>query len=308
MDALLVDVLEGKNCKQRHRNVARAEVVEVSTFQDVTMSKKTKCMTMPMVQSLPAELKSRKENDDNGFWIFATREVVDSMGDIVRVDGMDMKTYHNPPETHLKILAQHLRSLPNGHAPVVGRVTDSAKAMVPYKENMVKSLALYVEWLRDEQGKLLDLSAHYKSMKEAGGIDSVSVGFIVEEFKWLEDGEGEKTGGWDITKGTLYECSLVTIPANAGATFVRSMMELGYGVENVPELRVRAAEANVEYSVWEEKLDLLLAGQKSVAQRIDVFESALTLLRQPTQKPVVEPVRADYSQALDALRKLTKKQ
>jgi hypothetical protein len=180
-------------------------------------------------KGLPVELKQRHENSEDGFWLYASREVVDSEGDIIRIDGMDLSKYHDPANgTHLKILAQHLRVLPNGMSPVVAVVKDYVKTTVGYKGKLVKALALWCEWLKTEEGKLLPLSKHYREMVESGGIDSGSVGIIIDEYQKLEE-----TGGLDITKSSMFECSLVTIPANGSATMVRQKLaDLGYELED----------------------------------------------------------------------------
>lgn len=177
----------------------------------------------PLAKAAVDALVARRPNDEGGRWIYATREIVDSMQDIIRVDGVSTGLYHDPPASHLKILAQHLRSLGNGEVPVVARVTDTHRFLTPYKGKMVKTLALYAEWLRDGEGNLLKLANHYREMVEAGGIDSVSVGVMVREFEWMKDEDGHETYAWDITASDLYETSYVTIPANASATVVRDL-------------------------------------------------------------------------------------
>lgn len=184
------------------------------------MSEKRVQKTLSTIKSLPVSLAKLAPNDDNGAWVWATREIVDSVGDVVRVDGVDFSLYHNPPESSLKILAQHLRDLPDGKAPVVGVVDQVVKTTTTYKGESVRGIAVHFKWLRNAAGELLELAKHYKEMVDAGGIDSVSVGLIVNEF----DGY-EPTGGLDITSSSIFELSLVTIPANAAATAIKSLID-----------------------------------------------------------------------------------
>lgn len=281
---------------------------------------KTKSLFLPMVKDLPAALSVKKQNDENGFWAWATREIVDSMGDVVRVDGIDLSTYHNPPETHLKILAQHLRSLPDGTAPVVARVTDYAKTVMPYMGKMVKCLGLYCEWLRDDKGAMLPLAAHYKQMKDSGGIDSVSVGMIVNECqrRMGEDGKPTDDYGLDITSSTLYETSLVTVPANAGASFVRAVSELGYGVdaslidknESIPSWVKMLAEKSAMEGLAGTMANLhnclkeVHGMCKSNSERLDTLESAMVLLSTDDKSVDAEPANdgPDRTKAVNILR------
>jgi hypothetical protein len=182
------------------------------------MKKLTKSVSV--AKELPSELLDRHPNDEKGFWIWASREIADSDGDIIRVDGISLQPYHNPPETHLKVLAQHLTKLPDGTAPVVGIVTDYVKTNSLYQGQMVKGLALYVEYLTDQDGKRLPLSEHYFQMMNslpAPGIDTGSVGIQVLEYKVME------SGGLDVIRCSQFEFSLVTVPANASATTIKAL-------------------------------------------------------------------------------------
>jgi hypothetical protein len=177
---------------------------------------------MSTVKELPSELLDRHQNGEQGFWIWASREIADSDGDIIRVDGIELQPYHNPPATHLKVLAQHLSKLPDGTAPVVGVVTDFVKTNSLYNNQTVKGLALYVEYLTDQDGKRLPLSEHYYQMMNslpAPGIDTGSVGIQVLEYKVME------SGGLDVIRCSQFEFSLVTVPANASAVTIKALQE-----------------------------------------------------------------------------------
>lgn len=144
---------------------------------------------------------------------------MDSSGDIVRVDGVNFAPYHNPPECHLKILAQHIRQLPSGEAPIIGKVLEVVKTVVPYNGKLVKALAAYIVWARDGAGELLPLAKHYKDLYDGTFIDQMSVGIMVDEARPLD------TGGIEITACTIFESSLVTIPDNASATVIKEIKE-----------------------------------------------------------------------------------
>ncbi len=267
--------------------------------------------TITVVKELPAELASRHENDERGFWMYATREIVDTAGDLVRCDGVNFDTYHNPDEgVHLKVLAQHIRCLPDGTAPVVGKVTDYVRTIANYRGKVVKAIALYCEWLRDDSGKLLPLSQHYYDMVKAGGIDSGSVGMMVDDLEPMEN------GGYDIKKATIFEFSLVTIPANAGATMIKEIEDkLGLKLDIEPEAAsdetVKAIEPTVQsvptveqalkglldahLKAVDERLASMAVSDlstmlKAVSERLDVIESSLVVMSQPVIAP--EPVKA----------------
>jgi len=181
-----------------------------------------------LVKAIPAELKGRQENGDTGFWAYCSRETEDTVGDIVRQDGLDFSEYHRPDDgVYLKILAQHVHSLPDGKAAVVGLVKDVVKTVSPYKGKMVKATAIYIEWLRDPAtGALLELAAHYKQMVDAGGIDQTSVGMMVTDYTVMQ------AGGMDIKRATLHEVSLVSVPCLSSATLIKTLKEKGYEVDD----------------------------------------------------------------------------
>lgn len=198
---------------------------------------KTIHKTATVVKEMPAGLS--QPNHQDGFWAYITREVVDSSGDIVRVEGVNFSPYHNPPDSHMKILAQHIRALPDGTAPIVGRVEEIVPCESDYKGAMVKSLAVRVSWAKDGSGQLMPLAKHYKDLLDGGYLDQLSVGILVDDFEELEN-------GLDITKSTIFEASLVTIPANAAATVIKAVDSALGDLVEVP----KDGEYEALYQAW----------------------------------------------------------
>src|SRR5690349_6708035 len=123
---------------------------------------KTISKSFTIAKQLPPDLAKLHDNDADGIWIYASVELPegDSDGDIIRIDGISLEPYHNPPDSRIKVLAQHLTSLPNGEAPVVGVVADAVKTAIARNGRVLRALALYVNWLKDADGKMLPLSQH----------------------------------------------------------------------------------------------------------------------------------------------------
>jgi hypothetical protein len=167
-----------------------------------------------LVKDLPATGWEKGENED---WGIASCEVKDTSGDIVRRDGITWTTYHHPPERHLKILANHLRVLPDGSPPIIGRVEEFKKCILPVDGKSAKVLAFRFSWATDEHGVVTELAQKYRDLVRGGYLDSFSVGLMLTDFDQFDD------GGLDIRGSELFEVSCVTIPALGQANVLRAI-------------------------------------------------------------------------------------
>ena len=157
----------------------------------------------------------------DGLWAIASAEVVDTVGDIVKQDGMKWNNYHNPPTSYMKILAGHAKDLPDGTPPIVGRIEEFRKITKNINGKDVKATAFRMSFAKDGEGNITELASKYKKLYEGGYLDSFSVGLLVKSWE-------NNAVGIDINESELYEVSAVTVPALASATVLRAIKkELG---------------------------------------------------------------------------------
>lgn len=123
----------------------------------------------------------------------ATTPEPDRVGDIVEPLGVD---YKNPAP----LLWMHQHDLPVGTV-MFGKPT---KDGVPFTAS--------IPVIDEPAGLKARVDEAWQSVK-AGLVRAVSIGFRAIEWSLMED-----TGGFRFTKTELFELSLVSVPANAGAT------------------------------------------------------------------------------------------
>lgn len=124
-----------------------------------------------------------------------SKETTDRHGDIVRVKGIDLKNFSLNP-----IALYNHRSY--GMFPI-----GTWENLRKNGDELIGTLRLAPAGTTEE----VDIVA---AMIGANVLRACSIGFMPHEFKRITDDDGEFTGGWDITKAELYECSVVGIPAN----------------------------------------------------------------------------------------------
>jgi len=170
--------------------------------------------------------KALDKSSDEGLWFVATCEVPDTVGDVVKADGVDYSDYHNPPKSYLKILAGHEHMLADGSPAIIGRAEEFLRADIIIDGKSVPALYVRMTWAKDGDGTVTELAQKYKSLYDGGYLDSFSVGMMVKEF------QKNKTGGVDIIKSSLYEVSAVAIPCLSHANAVKTIEEtLGITLE-----------------------------------------------------------------------------
>lgn len=257
---------------------------------------------MTLAKELPAELASRKPNSDAGCWVWASKEAVDTTGDMILVDGISFAEFHNPAEgVNLKMLAQHQRSTMDGKPCVVGLVRDWAVTQTSHRGKPCKGLAVYFEWLCDKEGKLLPLASEYKAMVDSGGIDQASVGIVADDYEWKDWSDG--SGGWMIKKCSIFELSLVTIAANQGAAIIKS--------EDAGNLSAQIKAIASEQAKTQTSLQSLVDGISALAksferlnaldEKLEAMESALVVLASVPNRTQADP-KTGSAEALAALR------
>jgi hypothetical protein len=225
-------------------------------------------------------------------------EKADEDDDIVRVDGLDtsMHREHSP----IKILAQHLRKLPDGSPPIIGKVEEFRKANIGKGKDASKALLFRMTFAPT------DLAKKYKQLFDAGYMESFSIGASVLESKPL------KEKGYDYTKTKLREISAVTIPANADATVMRALEEkLGDDLEVWQRgEHITATKLNALHEFIKSEQDKFNKNIQIILKRLDDIESAIVAksdegsLTGDREEPATEEV--DWDALLSALKSLSK--
>ena len=138
-----------------------------------------------------------EEQADGTYEYVASDETTDRYGDVVRVDGWDLKNYRKNPI----VLFVHQKDNPDGIA---------SKVWIEGKKLMVRiKLA--------EEGTSDFIDTLRKLVKQKI-VRAVSVGFMpTVEPKYIRDEKNEYITGMEFVGQELLENSLVTVPANPSA-------------------------------------------------------------------------------------------
>lgn len=235
---------------------------------------------------------------DGSHWAIASVEKIDDDGDIVRISGMDLSSHR--PESPIKILAQHLRRLPDGSAPVIGKVEELRQAVIKDKSaGNVKAQLFRFSYAPSK------LAQSYKELADEGYLDSFSIGAAVIESKPI------KGGGTDFIKTKLREISMVTIPANADAVMLRALEDkLGDDLELKSNEPLFDNRYTVVINLIAKLFDKLDEQNKSFQKRFDNFESAYVAKADEGSQPGdrQEPAQeVDWDAIVSSLKSLSKK-
>jgi hypothetical protein len=217
-------------------------------------------------------------------WAYVTVEREDSDGDIVRVKGMSYDEYQRPPESYIKVLASHLKTLPDGTPPIVGRVEMFVEGDYMGEGKSHPALMCGWSWAKDGKGQITKLAQTYKDLFDGGYLDSVSPGFIAVESKAIPKGRGR-----DYTKSNIVELSLVSIPANSRANVIveRALSDAGFEIDNASD-RLEAIEKSlvgIPALVASEREQALEALMKRLDERFDDFIGAYVLKAKGSTPP-----------------------
>jgi len=180
------------------------------------------------------------ELGEREFEFIASDETPDSYGDIVRVEGWELKRYRKNPI----VLFGHRSDTPVGHSPKTS-VDDERKALVSRIKLAEEGTSDFIDTL-------------YKLMKQRI-VRAVSVGFRpTKDVEILRDKEGTFTG-LEFNGQELLEISIVSIPANPNSLSLAK----SWGAKDSTLRRIVEQDAVVQASIRQRQLELLKLGVSS---------------------------------------------
>jgi len=147
-------------------------------------------------KTIDFEIKQVGDPEDRTLEFIGSTAHVDRFGDIIEVEGWDLKHYRNNP---VFLWAHDYRQPPIGKAVKVAKVD--------------KGLLFHIKFAAFEEYPFADTI--YK-LYLGGFLRATSVGFQDLEREPITDKEGNRTG-WRYTRQELYELSAVPVPANPNA-------------------------------------------------------------------------------------------
>ena len=92
---------------------------------------------------------------------------------------------------------------------------------------------------------------HIKDLVDMDALDSMSIGFIVEEYEPVDP--KRPFGGWSIKKADVLETSIVTIPANPNAT--------------IAEIKSMSGDANTLKQIFKEAIKEVRQEEKEIEEK-----------------------------------------
>ena len=180
------------------------------------------------------------ELGEREFEFLASDETPDSYGDIVRVEGWDLRRYKKNPI----VLFNHRSDTPVGHSP---------KTYIDTERNaLVSRIKLADEGTSDFIDTL------YKLMKQRI-VRAVSVGFMpTKDVEIIRDKDGNFVG-LEFNGQELLENSIVSVPANPNSLSLAK----SWGAKESTLRRIQEQDAIVQASIRQRKLALLRLGVSS---------------------------------------------
>lgn len=159
------------------------------------------------------------ENVEGKMLAIASEEVADRDGDVISIDGWDLKNFKaNPVLMWLHMMDGHM--LPIGKANNIGVKTVNGKKKLLFEPDFHEIT---------EMGKTV------KRMFEEGYLRTFSVGFQPKEWTKLSN-DGEFPPRYKYTKQELVEISAVPIPALPTATIIDDASKKGFDMTVVKSL------------------------------------------------------------------------
>ncbi len=188
------------------------------------------------------EIRANGGNElgDREFEFVASDETPDSYGDIVRVEGWDLKRYKKNPI----ILFNHQSSVPVGYSPKT-YINDDKSALI----SRVK--------LADEgTSDFIDTLARLMKQRI---VRAMSVGFMpTKDVEILRDKDGNFQG-LEFNGQELLENSIVSVPANPNSLALAK----SWGAKDSTLRRISEQDAIVQAAARQRQLDLLRLGVSS---------------------------------------------
>ena len=180
------------------------------------------------------------ELGEREFEFLASDETPDSYGDIVRVEGWELKRYKKNPI----VLFNHQSSVPVGHSP---------KTFIDEERN-----ALLTRIKLADEGTSDFIDTLYKLMKQRI-VRAVSVGFRpTKDVEIIRDKEGFFMG-LEFNGQELLEISVVSVPANPNSLALAK----SWGAKESTLRRMAEQDAIVQNALRQRKLDILKLGVSS---------------------------------------------
>lgn len=179
----------------------------------------------------------------------ASSAVEDRQGEIVSVDGWDLKNFKKAP----RLLWAH-----DHHEPAIGKVTKT------YYEGEGKNKKLMFEAVFQD---VTEKARAVAQLVKEGFINTFSVGFKPLEME-----------GNVITKSELLEISVVNVPANPEAMMLayKSLKGEGFKDEVIKEVGIEASEKDAEIASLKEQV---VAAELIAKEAKDMAESAVKGLK-----------------------------
>jgi hypothetical protein len=208
----------------------------------------------------------KKSHDLYGY---ATVEVPDADGDIVRVDGIRLNYFKSAGS--IPLLMQHRNKLlENGEPPTVGVVTEFVKCEREIAGRKFKAMAFGAEWER-EGDSFSPNASKYKSRYDQGTLSTFSLGF--DTFAVDQTYKGR---GMDITESDPFELSCCVVPVNRYATVMRRLKaEMGdeFDADELNEARIAALHGDLVTIIEMQKSSESLFNK--LIRKLDDVESAI---------------------------------
>lgn len=277
---------------------------------------KLKNIQAHIVKELTAGMKQEELLEGEDMLGIASVEIVDVDGDFIEIDAIDYSKYHNPPQRHLKILAQHAFSNADGTPAIVGRVERFFQTTVDINGEETKALGFAFSFAKDEEGELTPLAKAYKSLMPKY-LDSFSVGMLVHDWDKRKD-----TGGVTVTRGELYEISAVSVPANCEANVLKEikkafksqqieLKDVSVETEKTVESEtkeVHEEESNTSTDSNEDIKTFITEKFDTLLERIDTIESTLSVMSEGAeQTDAQEDQPAENIEAIKNVQKALEK-
>lgn len=222
---------------------------------------KTKQVVAPIIKSddLPDDVKKAGMGKDIDKWFYATVEAPDREKDIVRVAGIDLKSYsQNGP---LKFISSHKRGPgPDGRLPVVGKAVEWVRTK--HKATGSPALAVGIKFAPTELGKEM------KALYDGDFLTDVSIGFEPLEAEPIKD------GGYDYKASAIGELSACITGMNQFAGVLRALEAEPLTVQQ-PDNIWKAAEFTGLQAQITTLTDTLKSLTQELQKRLDDIEGAI---------------------------------
>lgn len=245
------------------------------------MSRKELTGSIIKSHDLPEDVKKASEGEEIDKWFYASVEVVDHDGDIVRIAGVDTKKY-TQSGAPIKFISSHsTRPLSDGRLPVVGKAVKWVKTM--HKSTKAPALCVGVQFAPTELGREM------KSLYEGEFLTDVSIGAEVIKHSPI------KGGGNDFEEVAIAELSACITGANQFAGLMRALVN-----EPVVDTDIKPTDSTPDQTktgidkdfikaqgdALVAKLDDVVAQIKShITSRLDDIEDAIVAKAEEARQP-----------------------